>query len=133
LTLQRLLPDFSAYHNSIEAGTALHNHVASTELANIHVPLLLQLPFSFGFIYHFILNVKAANCSALNCSALLLNRPSSSVAVSNKFFTAFLKVFRRWLNAVFTNKKKSFSLFISIFSVLGNKRMILLFTLGGGL
>src|SRR5215510_8089413 len=84
------------------------------------------------YLLHFILKVRSANCCTLNCSALLSNNLSCSTEASNNPFTAFLNVLRRWLNAVFTKRKKSFSLLIVNGFAFGSRRITPLFTLGGG-
>src|SRR5580765_8332661 len=89
--------------------------------------------FHFFFVLnHFIFQVNFAKSSMVSCSARLLKTGSCKTISSNKFLTALRKVFRRWLNAVFTSRKKALSFFIDGYFVLGIKRITALFTFGGG-
>src|SRR4030095_15702393 len=87
---------------------------------------------NFTHSSYFILKINSPNSFTDNCSALLLNISSFNISGSNKFFTAFRKVFLRWLNAVFTNWKNDLSSFISIDLSRGNNLITALFTFGGG-
>src|SRR4029077_14793265 len=58
---------------------------------------------------------------------------SFSVSAVNNDFTAFRKVFLRWLKAVFTSKKNIFSVVTGRDSFFGVSRITALFTFGGGL
>src|SRR5882672_12914113 len=85
-------------------------------------------------IYHaFILKVSAAKSSTLNCSARLSKISCCKISSLNKLRTALRNFFLRWLNAVFTRRKKSFSAFIDETIVLFVNSIIPLITFGGGL
>src|SRR5450432_1336196 len=84
-------------------------------------------------ISYFILQVSSANCKIVNCSARLLNNGSINTSSVKRLFTAFRRVFLRWLNAVFTSKKNIFSVLTEGNSFLGVRRITALFTFGGGL
>src|SRR5215467_928876 len=80
-----------------------------------------------------ILRVSNPNCGGLSCSALLSKIGSFNSSSENKLLTAFRKVFLRWLNAVFTNRKNFSSLIIEGTSLFGVSLITALFTFGGGL
>src|SRR5436190_21814195 len=89
--------------------------------------------FHFSLFASDKLFVNSTNCCQLNVSALLSRKgivPESFLFINED--RAFLKVFLRWLNAVFTVRKKAFSSHPKIkFSFLSNRNTAD-FTLGGG-
>src|SRR5882724_8988236 len=90
------------------------------------------LHFFSLFPNHFIFHVNCAKSSTVNCSARLSKIESCKIVSSNKFLTALRNFFLRWLNAVFTSKKKSFWVLKAGVSDLGINLITALFTFGGG-